>query len=100
LNRSATVFYIVEMEKTCNNDPIVELVAASGFHRRRVEAAFDAIDGDDPRQVAKALDTLAALLAAGATESSMVAEFRRRCLGDPPLALRMHMIRARQAVSA
>jgi hypothetical protein len=79
---------------------IADLAAASGWRQQRVTACFDDVEGDDARLIDKGLDTLAALLDAGASESLLAAEFRRRGLGEAALALRLAVIRARRVPKA
>jgi hypothetical protein len=62
-----------------------------------VSACFDNLDGDDAPRIIRGLEAMAALLDAGAAESLVAAEFRRRGLSDGALELRLHVIRARRA---
>jgi hypothetical protein len=84
------------MAADASGSSLAEWAAASGWSRQRVTACFDDVDGDDPRRIGKGLDALAALLDAGAPESLLAAEFRRRGLGEGALVLRMAVIRARR----
>jgi hypothetical protein len=76
---------------------IAELAAASGWCQQRVTACFDDVEGDDARRIGNGLDALAALLAAGAPESLLAAEFTRRGLGPAAIEVRMSVIRSRGA---
>ena len=80
--------------------PFAELTAWSPERRQHLSACFDDVGGDDIARIDRGLQALAALLDAGMPEAMLVAEFRRRGLGDAALEMRMVMIRARQGGKA